>query len=89
MGALDRNEADMGVANLFLSYKRIGVVDFSTPHDFEVCSYWCVEAHWPASDRVQHSFSCFVSIYLSLYILSGGLMTTRRTGTIIISKTIG
>lgn len=36
MGALDRDEADMGVANLFLSYRRIGVVDFSAPYDFEV-----------------------------------------------------
>ncbi|KAK8400201.1 hypothetical protein O3P69_003120 [Scylla paramamosain] len=35
MGALDRDEADMGVANLFLSYRRIGVVDFSLPYDFE------------------------------------------------------
>ncbi|XP_050714211.1 ionotropic receptor 93a-like [Eriocheir sinensis] len=80
MGALDRDEADMGVANLFLSYKRIGVVDFSTPHDFEVGSYWCVDAHRPASDRSQIHI---LSFYLSLYSFRRANDTTRRAGTMI------
>lgn len=63
MGALDRNEADMGVANLFLSYKRIGVVDFSAPYDFEVWLYLCVDV----SDRCRHTSSLFFLLSLSIH----------------------
>ena len=31
-----RNEADIGVGNLFLTLTRLGAVDYSAPYDAEV-----------------------------------------------------
>lgn len=36
VGRLARGEADMGVANLFLTLTRRGAVDYSAPYDAEV-----------------------------------------------------
>ncbi|XP_050722808.1 glutamate receptor ionotropic, delta-2-like isoform X2 [Eriocheir sinensis] len=39
MGFLDRDEADIGVANMFLSYWRIQVVEFTAPYDLEASCF--------------------------------------------------
>ncbi|XP_042204109.1 ionotropic receptor 21a-like [Homarus americanus] len=39
MGRLSRNEADIGVANLFLTLGRLGAVDYSAPYDAEVSCF--------------------------------------------------
>ncbi|XP_045615376.1 glutamate receptor ionotropic, delta-2 isoform X1 [Procambarus clarkii] len=39
MGKLFRNEADLGVANLFLTLGRLGAVDYSAPYDAEVSCF--------------------------------------------------
>lgn len=49
VGKISRNEADMGVANLFLTLHRLGAVDYSAPYDAEVgyfryfrFEFWCL-----------------------------------------------
>ncbi|XP_037779897.1 G-protein coupled receptor moody-like isoform X2 [Penaeus monodon] len=39
VGKISRNEADMGVANLFLTLHRLGAVDYSAPYDAEVSCF--------------------------------------------------
>ncbi|XP_069943829.1 ionotropic receptor 21a [Cherax quadricarinatus] len=39
MGRLSRSEADIGVANLFLTLDRLGAVDYSAPYDAEVSCF--------------------------------------------------
>ncbi|XP_045619614.2 ionotropic receptor 21a [Procambarus clarkii] len=39
MGYLDTGVADMGVANLYVSISRVGVLDFSAPYDLEVTCF--------------------------------------------------
>lgn len=36
MGKLDRGEANIGVANLYVSNSRVDVLDFGAPYDLEV-----------------------------------------------------
>ena len=40
MGLLNRNEADLGIGNLFLTLLRAGAVDYSAPYDAEVGGEW-------------------------------------------------
>ena len=67
MGALDRDEADMGVANLFLSYRRIGVVDFSFPYDFEVGS---ISISLASKWAFHRESDCHVGSYQSIILVT-------------------
>ncbi|XP_063863963.1 glutamate receptor ionotropic, kainate 5-like isoform X2 [Scylla paramamosain] len=76
MGFLDRDEADIGVANMFLSYWRIQVVEFTAPYDLEAsCFLARAEPPLPRWQALAFPFQwdTWVAILLGL-VMSGPLL---------------
>ncbi|XP_071530505.1 glutamate receptor ionotropic, delta-1-like [Panulirus ornatus] len=67
VGKLSRNEADIGVANLFLTYGRLGAVDYSAPYDAEV-SCFMVRTEPPVSRWLSLALPFQGTTWLTLFV---------------------
>ena len=81
MGFLDRDEADIGVANMFLSYWRIQVVEFTAPYDLEVIAIIIVIINFFSRCR-----SSLVVIIIVIVVIIGYVLFLSST---VLVKSIG
>nr|XP_053626923.1 ionotropic receptor 21a-like [Cherax quadricarinatus] len=91
MGLLDTDTADMGVANLYVSISRVGILDFTAPYDSEVTCFLARRepplARWQAIAFPFH-WTTWIAIFFGL-LLSGPAIFFFSTASRKFGKEIG